>query len=487
MQLKSKTEMETNRYELVGVIDADTFAEANTKAYKKGAAKMTIPGFRKGHAPRNIIEKMYGKEVFYEDALNILYPEAVQSILDQSELDLAGDRPEFELVSIGDEGVEFKLKVTVKPQVTLDIYKGIQAERPSVEVTDEEVQAEIGRLQERNARVITVEGRAAQMGDTAVIDFEGFLNGTPFDGGKGESYPLELGAGQFIPGFEEQVAGHSAEEEFDVNVTFPEEYHAEELAGKPVVFKCKLHEIKGKELPALDDEFAKDVSEFDTLEELKKDLSEKLEHQKQHAADDAVEKQLIDAVIDGFHAEIPACMIEIRIDESIREFDARLRSQGLDLKGYLQYTGMTVEAMRESMREGAERQVKLRLALETIAKLENLEAAEEDVQKQYDHFVEMYKMDIAQIKAAIPEKEVRDDIVCNKAIDLIKETAEITEAKKEEKTAAKKPAAKKPAARKTTAKKVDGENKDEEKPAAKKPAAKKAPAKKAAEKPADAE
>ena len=487
MQLKSKTEMETNRYELVGVIDADTFAEANTKAYKKGAAKMTIPGFRKGHAPRNIIEKMYGKEVFYEDALNILYPEAVQSILDQSELDLAGDRPEFELVSIGDEGVEFKLKVTVKPQVTLDIYKGIQAERPSVEVTDEEVQVEIGRLQERNARVITVEGRAAQMGDTAVIDFEGFLDGTPFDGGKGESYPLELGAGQFIPGFEEQVAGHSAEEEFDVNVTFPEEYHAEELAGKPVVFKCKLHEIKGKELPALDDEFAKDVSEFDTLEELKKDLFEKLEHQKQHAADDAVEKQLIDAVIDGFHAEIPACMIEIRIDESIREFDARLRSQGLDLKGYLQYTGMTIEAMRESMREGAERQVKLRLALETIAKLENLEAAEEDVQKQYDHFVEMYKMDIAQIKAAIPEKEVRDDIVCNKAIDLIKETAEITEAKKEEKPAAKKPAAKKPAARKTTAKKADGETKDEEKPAAKKPAAKKAPAKKAAEKPTDAE
>ena len=494
MQLKSKTELETNRYELVGAIDAETFAEANTKAYKKGAAKMTIPGFRKGHAPRSIIEKMYGKEVFYEDALNILYPDAVKAILDQSELDLAGDRPEFELVSIGDEGVEFKLKVTVKPQVTLDIYKGIKAERPSVAVSDEEVDAEIGRLQERNARVITVEGRAAQMGDTAVIDFEGFLDGTPFDGGKGESYPLELGAGQFIPGFEEQVVGHNAEDEFDVNVTFPEEYHAEELAGKPVVFKCKLHEIKGKELPVLDDEFAKDVSEFDTLDELKKDLREKLEHQKQHSADDAVEKQLIDAVIEGFHAEIPACMIELRIDESVREFDARLRSQHLDLKGYLQYTGMTIEAMRESMREGAERQVKLRLALETIAKLEKLDVTDEEVQKQYDNYVEMYKVGMEQVKAAIPEKEVRDDIACNKAIDLIKDSAEVTEAKEGDKPAAKKPAAKKstdtakkPAAKKAAAKKDDAETKSEEKPAAKKPAAKKAPAKKAAEKPADAE
>ena len=471
MQLKSTTKTDTNKYELNISIDAETFADAVTRAYKKGAAKMTVPGFRKGHAPRAIIEKMYGEEVFYEDALNLLYPSTVDEAVAESGLDLADDHFDFELISIGKEGVEFKITATVKPEVSLKQYKEIPAERETVSVSEEEVDAELKKMQDKNARIVSVEGRAAELGDTAVIDFEGFMDGTPFAGGKGEGFSLELGSGQFIPGFEEQVAGHNAEEEFDVNVSFPEDYHAEELKGKPAVFKVKLHEIKKRELPQLDDEFAKDVSEFDTLDALKADIREKLEHHKTHAAEDAVEEQLINAIIDGMEAVIPECMIERRIHENMHDFEHRLQSQGLNLKTYLHYTGMDMASFKENFREGAERQVKLRLSLEEIAKLENLTASEEEIKAKYDEFCDMYKVDVEQIKLAIPEKEIAKDIACGKAIEFVKNSAVITE-----KTAEKK----KTAAKKTTKKaaaKEEGEQGETAAAPAKKPAAKKAPAK----------
>lgn len=466
MQLKSTTKTDTNRYELLISIDAESFADAVTKAYKRGAAKMTIPGFRKGHAPRAVIEKMYGEEVFYEDALNILYPSAVNDAVAESGLDLADDHFDFDLVSIGKEGVEFKITCTVKPEVTLKQYKEIKAEKPAVSVSAEEVKAELARMQEKNARIVSVEGRPAEMGDTAVIDFEGFIDGKAFPGGKGDGFSLELGSGQFIPGFEEQVAGHNTEEEFDVNVSFPEDYHAEELKGKPAVFKVKLHEIKKRELPELDDEFAKDVSEFDTLADLKKDLKEKLLHHKTHAAEDAVEEQLINAIIDGFEGEIPDCMIDRRINENVHDFEHRLQAQGLNLKTYLQYTGMDMETFKGNFREGAERQVKIRLALEKIAQLENITASPEEIQEKYDEFTKMYQVDMEQVKLAIPEKEIAKDIQCGKAIDFVKSSAVVSEA------AEKKPA-KKTAAKKTA---EGGEEAAEKKPA-KKSTTKKAPAK----------
>ena len=495
MTLLGKNKVDTNRYELEISVDADAFEEAVAKAYKKEVEKITVPGFRKGKAPRAIIEKMYGSEVFYEEALNIIYPDAVEAAIKEAELEIVSNDIAFDLVKMDKTGLDFKVTITVKPEVELKAYKGLKAEKLKAVVTDEEVDAQVRNVAERNARLESVTDRAAADGDTVTIDFEGFVDGNAFEGGKAEGYSLKLGSNSFIPGFEDQIVGHNIDDEFDVNVTFPEDYHAEELKGKPAVFKVKLHEIKVTELPTVDDEFAKDVSEFDTLDEYKADLRAKLLDGKQKSAEDAAEAQLLDALLDGFSAEIPDAMIETRIDESIQDFAYRLQMQGLDLQTYVKYTGGDMNAMRDSFREQAERQVKTRLALEKVVELEGIKPTEDEINAEYEKFAKAYNMEIDKIKASIPENEIGKDICVTKAVDFIKANAVITEvdaltekkpaAKKSaaKKTAAKaedgekKPAAKKSAAKKTAAKAEDGEKK----PAAKKPAAKKTAAKKTEE------
>lgn len=482
--LKSTNQVATNRYQLEIEISAQDFAGALTKAFAKNAKKLNVPGFRKGKAPRGIIEKFYGEDVFYEEALNLLYPDAVDAAVKESGLDVIEDKVDFDLVSIGkEEGVVFKVTMTTKPEVTLGEYKGLKAGRPASEVEESEIDAEIERLRDRNSRLVSVEGRQAQIGDTVVIDFEGLLDGVAFDGGTAQGYSLELGKGQFIPGFEDQIAGHGIGDEFDVNVTFPEDYGSEELAGKPAVFKVKLHEIKETEKPELDDEFAKDVSEFDTLAELREDFKKKIGERKTKAADDAVESQLIDQLLEGFVAEIPDAMIQHRIDDSVRDFGYRLQSQGLDLDTYIQYMGGDRDAFRDSFREGAEKQVKVRLALEKVAALEAIEVSDEDLEAEYAKYAENYRMEVDQIKKAIPAEELKKDLAVGKAIDLIKETAVITEGlperKEEAPKASKAKTAKKPAKAKADESEKKADEAAEEAPKAqKKQAAKKTAAKK---------
>ena len=447
MGLVSSNKVETNKYELIVTIDADAFEAAVEKAYRKRVKKISVPGFRPGKAPRKMIEKLYGEGVFFEDAVNDLYPSALASAVEEAKLELV-DRPEVEITKIEKaDGVEFKATCIVKPEVEVSDYKGIKAEKTVKTVTDEDLNGELNKMADRNARVVSVEDRAAENGDITVIDFEGFVDGKAFDGGKAEGFSLTLGSGQFIPGFEDQVVGHNVEDEFDVNVEFPAEYQAEELAGKPAVFKVKLHEIKTRQLPAIDDEFVKDVSEFDTLDQLKEDITKKLQEQYDKSADTEVENQLIDAVIANMKAEIPEVMFENRVDESVREFEYRLQSQGMNLELYLQYTGMEMDAFRKTFREQAEKQVKIRLALEKIVELENIQPSAEEIAAEYDKMAENYKMEVEKIKGYIPEKDLVKDLAVNKAIDLIKDSAEIVE---------KKPAAKK--ARTAKAKKEEAQD-----------------------------
>ena len=476
MSLKTSNKVDTNRYELEILIDGESFRNAILTVYKKEKKNIAVQGFRKGKAPLSIIEKYYGEGVFFEDALNLLYGEAIDSAAKEAGLTVIDDEMKFDLVSISkQDGVDFKVTLTTKPEVEVSEYKGIAAEKLICEVTDDEVKAELDRMADRNSRMVSVEDRAAELGDTAVIDFEGFVDGTAFEGGKGEGYSLGLGSGQFIPGFEDQIVGHKAEEEFDINVKFPEEYGAKELAGKDATFKVKLHEIKTKELPEIDDEFAKDVSEFDTLDELKADIKAKALERKEKSADDAVENQIIDVLVDGLKGEIPEAMFRSRVEQSIKDFDYRLQMQGMNLETYMQYMGGNVDALKENFRPQAERQVKVRLALEKIVELEKIEVSAEDLDKEFSVMAETYSMTVEQIKAAIPEADIAADIAVQKAMALIKENAKITEVKeytkKEEEKKESKPAAKKPAAKKTTTTKkaADGEKKAP----AKKPAAKK--------------
>ncbi len=434
MTLKETKQLETNRHQLEILIDGEQFREAIVKAYKKEGKKISIPGFRKGEAPLNFIEKYYGAEVFFEDALNLLYADAVEAAINESGLKVIDDKMDFELVSISKEdGVDFKVSVTTYPNIELTEYKGLKAEKPLVEVKAAEVNAEIKSLQERNARMVSVEDRAAKKGDTVVIDFEGFIDGVAFDGGKGEGHSLELGSGQFIPGFEDQIIGKNIDDEFDVNVTFPEEYGAKELAGKPAVFKVKLHEIKLRELPAADDEFAKDVSEFDTLKELKADLKKKAVERKKKAAEEAVENILVQQIVDGIKGEIPEAMYTSRLNQSVEEFGYRLQSQGMSLDLYLQYTGSTIEQFRETFRPQAEMQVKFRLALEKIVELEGIEADEAAIDAEYAKLAEGYGVEVDKVKAVIPATEVAKDVAVGKAIDFVKTNAVITDAAPEKK------------------------------------------------------
>ncbi len=443
MTLKETKQLETNRYQLEIAIDGEQFREAIKQAYRKEGKKINVPGFRKGKAPLHIIETYYGSEVFFEDALNLLYADAVEAAINESGLKVIDDKMDFDLVSISKEdGVDFKVSVTTYPEIELTEYKGLKAERPLVKVEAAEVNAEIKSMQERNARMVSVEDRAAKKGDTVVIDFEGFQDGVAFDGGKAEGHSLELGSGQFIPGFEDQIVGKNIGDEFDVNVTFPEEYGAENLAGKPAVFKVKLHEIKLRELPVADDEFAKDVSEFDTLKELKADLKKKALERKKKAAEEAVENILVQQIVDGIKGEIPEAMFTNRLNQSVEEFGYRLQSQGMSLDLYLQYTGSTIEQFRDTFRPQAEMQVKYRLALEKIVELEGITADEEAINAEYAKIAEGYGVDVEQVKAVIPASEVEKDVAVGKAIDFVKANAVITDAV-DEKKEAKKAAAKK--------------------------------------------
>ncbi len=470
--LKEFSKKETNRYELVITVDAETFAAAIKKAYQQNGKKINVPGFRKGKAPMSIIEKYYGESVFFEDALNIIYPDAVQSAIDESKLEYVDDKIDFDLVSIDKEkGIEFKVVITVKPEVKIDGYKGLKAEKVKAVVTDEEIDAEVERIADRNSRMITVEDRAAAKDDTAVIDFEGFVDGVAFDGGKGESYSLILGSNSFIPGFEDQIIGHNVGDEFDVNVSFPEDYHAEELKGKPAVFKVKINELKVKELPAIDDEFAKDVSEFDTLAEYKADLKAKAVERKEKQAESDVESQLVEQLIGLVSAEIPKAMIERRAEQSVEEFAYRLQSQGMDMKTYLKYMGGSIDDFKNTFLPQAENQVKIRLALEKIVELEKLEATEDDLNAEYEKMAKDYGIEVDKVKAAIPAAELNKDLAVTKAMEFVKSNAVIKEVdKKSEKTEEKAPA-KKPAAKKTTTAKKPAEKAEGE--AEKKPAAKK--------------
>ena len=472
--LKEFSKKETNRYELVITVDAEKFNEAIKQAYAENGKKINVPGFRKGKAPMGIIEKYYGESVFFEDALNILYPTAVDEAITESKLQFVDDKIDFDLVKISKtEGVEFKIVITVMPEVEIEGYKGLKAEKVIAVVTDDEIDAEIKAVADRNSRMVTVE-RAAELHDTAVIDYEGFCDGVAFDGGKGESYSLELGSGSFIPGFEDQIVGHSAGDEFDVNVTFPEDYHSEDLKGKAATFKCKLHELKVKELPAIDDEFAKDVSEFDTLDEYKADLKAKALERKSAQADADVENQLVEQLVELVKAEIPAAMIENRAKQSVEEFAYRLQAQGMDLKTYLKYMGGTIDSFKDTFKPQAEMQVKIRLALEKIAELEKIEITEDELNAEFEKMAKDYGMEVDKIKASVPADDLKKDLAVQKAMDVVKSSAVVTEVEKktekaEKKPAAKKTAAKQPAAKKTTAKKAE----NSEKAPAKKTAAKK--------------
>ena len=482
MSLKTSNKVDTNRYELEILIDGESFRDAILTVYKREKKNISVQGFRKGKAPLSIIEKYYGEGVFYEDALNLLYSDAIDEAAKEAGLTIIEDEMKFDLVSISkQDGVDFKVTLTTKPEVEVSEYKGLEAEKLICEVTDDEVKAELDRMADRNSRMVSVEGRAAQLNDTAVIDFEGFVDGTAFDGGKGEGYSLVLGSGQFIPGFEDQIVGHNAEEEFDVNVKFPEDYGAKELAGKDATFKVKLHEIKTKELPEIDDEFAKDVSEFDTLDELKADIKAKALERKVKAAEDEVENQLIDKLIEGLKGEIPEAMYRTRVEQSIKDFDYRLQMQGMNLETYMKYMGGNVEILKENFRPQAERQVKIRLVLEKIAELEKIEVTAEELDKEFGVMAETYNMPVEQIKAAVPEADITADIAVQKAMTLVKDNAKITEVKeytkkeetKEDKKETK-PAAKKSTAKKTTTtKKTDGADGEKKTSTAKKPAVKK--------------
>lgn len=425
MSLKSRNKPTGNQVELEFTIEKEAFDKAVDAAYRKNVGKMNVPGFRKGKAPKAIIEKMYGKGVFYDDALNTLIPDAFEAALDEAGEKPVG-HPEFDIVSLEGD-VVIKAAFPVKPEVTVKNYKGYAVERTVAPTTDVEVDAEIAQVRSRNSRTVDITDRPAADGDIAVIDYEGFVDGKPFEGGKGEKHNLTLGSGQFIPGFEAQIVGHNPGDEFDVVVTFPEDYHAKELAGKEATFKTVLHEIKFNELPALDDDFAKDVSEFDTFDEYKADVKAKITDRHVKAADAEVEEKLIDALIDNLEADIPEAMFVNETENQLRDYDNRLRMQGLDLGTYLKYTGLDLDKMREQFRPRAERQVKTRLALEKIAELENLTVTDEDTEAEIKKIADMYGLETDKVKEQVSPDMLAEDIKVGKAVDIVKANAVITD------------------------------------------------------------
>jgi trigger factor len=424
MALKKTTEVEKNLYEIEFDVDKETFEAAIEKVYRKEVKKINVPGFRKGKAPRSMIEKMYGKGVFYEDAINEIIPDAYENAIKEADLKVVS-RPEFDIVTIDDNGVVLKAKFFVKPAVELKNYKGIEVDKTVKEVTEEDIAADIDRARQRNSRVVDVTDRAVQDGDIANIDYEGFCDGVAFDGGKAEGYDLSIGSGSFIPGFEEQIIGHNIGEKFDITVTFPTEYHSEDLAGKEAIFKISLNGIKFNELPALDDEFVKDVSEFDTVDEYKADIKAKLEKKNEQDAENAVEAQIIDALVEALEADIPAAMFENEAENFVRDYDSRLRMQGLDLNTYCKYTGQTLESLREQFMPMAQRQVKTRLAIEKIVELEGIDATAEEVDAEYANLATAYGLEADKVKELVEADAIKSDLCVKKAVDFVKANAKV--------------------------------------------------------------
>lgn len=423
MALKESTKKEqANSYELVVSVDGETFEKAVNAVYKKQVKNINIQGFRKGKAPRAVVEKMYGSEVFYEDAMQDCYPDALYDAAKEAGIEIVKVES-LEAVEASKNGFTFKTNVIVKPTMEINNYKGIEVEKKSTEVTDELIDAEIEKIRERNSRMVTVEDRACENGDTAVIDFEGFADGVAFEGGKAENYNLKLGSGNFIPGFEEQIVGHKTGEEFSINVKFPEDYQAEELKGKDAEFKIVLHEIKTTELPEVDDEFVKDVTDKDTLNEWKEELKETVAARLADEADKDVDDQIANKLMEFLEGEIPEAMFENQANEMVREFDMRLRSQGLDMNTYMQYMGMDPNSLTDMYKDEAEKRVKLRLALETVAVKENIEVSSDDLEEEYKKIAENYKMEVEQVKASIPEESLTEDIKVEKALNLVKDNA----------------------------------------------------------------
>lgn len=431
MNLISCEKLEKSMVELQFSIDAETFKAAVNNAFKREGKKYAIPGFRKGKAPRHMIEKMYGSDIFHYDAVNDLFPEAYEAAVKEAKIDVVG-RPDPEVVSMSEaDGVVLKVKVAVKPEVELGEYAGLTVTKEAKNVNEADVDAEVKRMQDRNGRLLTREG-AAENGDTVDIDFEGFVDGKAFEGGKAEHYSLVLGSGSFIPGFEDQVVGHSAGEEFDVNVKFPEEYGAAELAGKDATFKIKLHEVKYKELPALDDDFAKDVSEYDTLDELKDSIRNNIKTNLDKQAEQKVENDLMDQVIANMKADIPDAMVDSRIDELVQDFEYRISQQGLKLADYLKYMGMNIEQFRAQFKEQADKQVKMRLAMEAIVAKEGITASDEEFEEEVKRIADAYKMEADKVKSIVDAAAVKADLAINKAIDFVKEKANVVTAEPKE-------------------------------------------------------
>lgn len=405
-------------------VSADEFEKGVEKAYRKNVGKINIQGFRKGKAPRKIIERYYGAEIFYEDAVNIVLPDAYDNAVKENNI-FPVDQPEIDIKGEIEKGkdITFTAKVTVKPEFELGEYKGVKAQKVTSRVLKKDIEAELEKKREMNSRMVPVEDRPVEKDDVANIDFEGFCDGVPFDGGKGEGFDLTIGSGQFIPGFEEQLIGKNIGDEVDVNVTFPEEYHAEELKGKPALFKVKINSIKVKELPELDDEFAKDVSEFDTLEDLKKDIKENLSKAGKENAAHKTEENVINAVCDATEIDIPDAMINSQIDKMLRDFDMNMRYQGLNLEQYLKYTGMTVDKMREQFKDDAAKNVKTSLVLEKICEAEGIDASEDEINKEYESMAESNGMKIEDIKKYVSEDDVKETIKARNTIKFLVDNA----------------------------------------------------------------
>ncbi len=461
--LKSAEKTGTNEYSIALTISAEAFEKAIVKAYNKEKGNIVMPGFRKGKAPRAMIEKKYGANVFYEDALEIAFPEAYEEALKEAGITPVANPFDFDVISMGPEGAELTCKVIVKPDITIEGYKGIEAVKPVLTVTDEEVEADIARKLEQNARIIPVEDKPVENGNIAVIDFEGFVDGVAFEGGKAEMHELEIGSGSFIPGFEEQIIGHVIGDEFDIDVTFPEEY-AEELAGKAAVFKIKLHEIKAKEIPEADDDFASETSEFETMAEYKEDIRKKLEEGKAKSAESSFKNAVYDKLAELVTDEIPEAMYETAVNNMIDEFRYNVESQGIPFEQYLGYLGMSIDSMKQTYRPRAEADVKIELALDKIAALEGFEVTEEEVEAEFKDIAEKYSVEVDKVKAVYAEDYIKTMLLKRKADNFVIENAvAVEEAKSETEETPKKKTAKKPAAKKTTKKKADAEAAEEPK------------------------
>ncbi len=425
MKLLNINELGASQKELEIFIDHETFEAECEKAYKKNASKFNIPGFRKGKASRKMIEKIYGVGVFYEDAINAILPTAYPEAIEEAKLDVIS-QPDIDIKAIDENGVVIIAKVSVKPEITVTEYKGLTATKDAVEITEEAIASEIESVRRQNSRTIDVTDRAAENGDNVIFDFDGYVDGVAFEGGKSEKYDLTLGSNSFIPGFEDQIVGKNIGENFDVVVTFPEDYHAENLAGKEAVFKCLIHEIKKTELPEFDDEFVKDVSEFDTVDEYKASVQAKLVERAEKAEDSKADEQLMKALSENIEGEIPEVMFENEAENLVRDYENRLRYQGLDLKTFFQYTGQTMETLKQQFRAQAEQNVKIRLALEYVAKAENFEATEEDIETEYQKIAEAYNIEIDKVKASIAPGMIASDVLVGKAALAVREYAVVT-------------------------------------------------------------